>query len=76
MIKNFNEVLGTALRKRREAKNFSQEYIAHAMKVTKMAVSYWESGKRGMYAENLREYCRILGCSMQDIFNEIDEADI
>ena len=75
MIKDFNKVVGSILRERRKEKGFSLEYVASFLGVTKNAVSNWEIGKRSLYAETLREYCKILGCSMQDIFNEIDEAD-
>ncbi len=73
MKKNFNEALGARLKQVRKEKGFSQEYIAQCMKVTKMAVSYWESGKRAMYADSLQNYCNILGCRMQEIFDGMED---
>lgn len=73
MNKEFDKNLGEALRKKRQEKNLSMDYVAQLLRVTKMAVSNWENGKRSMYAETLRAYCRVLGVSMQEIFNEMED---
>ena len=73
MDKNFNKKIGKVLREKRNEKGFSMEYIGNLLGVTKNAVSNWEHGKRSMYAETLKEYCRILGCSIQEVFDSMDE---
>lgn len=70
--KKFNSRLGAVLRAKRQEKGFSQEYVASLLGVSKNQVSHWEIGKRSMYAESLAAYCRILGVSMQDVFDEMD----
>ena len=79
--KEFNIRLGAVLRAHRQEKGFSQEYVAGLLGVSKNQVSHWEIGKRSMYAESLRSYCRILGVSMQTVLDEaaevvIDNADL
>ena len=74
--KEFNIRLGAVLRAHRQEKGFSQEYVAGLLGVSKNQVSHWEIGKRSMYAESLRSYCRILGVSMQTVLDEADEVVI
>ena len=71
-MKEFDKKLGATLRERREQKNYSLEYVADRLGVSKNAVSHWELGKRSMYAETLKAYCTVLGCSMQELFNEME----
>lgn len=71
-MKEFDKKLGATLRERREQKNYSLEYVADRLGVSKNAVSHWELGKRSMYAETLKAYCTVLGCSMQELFDEIE----
>ncbi len=73
MEKNFNEILGNELRIRRIKKGYSLEYVARCMNVSKMSVSYWETGKRAMYATTFMKYCKILGCPAQDVFISVDK---
>lgn len=72
---NFDKVLGEILREKRQEKNYSMEYVAQRLGVTKMAVSYWETGKRSMYATTFRDYCEILGVSMQEVFDEMERKE-
>jgi len=73
MDKNFNKKIGKVLKEKRNEKGFSLEYVGNLLGVTKNAVSNWELGKRSLYVETLREYCRILGCSVQEVFDSMDE---
>lgn len=68
MKKDFDIKLGAALRAKRQEKGFSMDYVAQLLNVTKMTISHWETGMRSMYAEPLRDYCRILGITMQEAF--------
>lgn len=70
MISQFDIDLGSALRKVREQKGFTQIEIAERLGMTKMAISSWESGKRSMTAYNLKRYCKILGVSVQSIIDQ------
>lgn len=73
--KEFNVRLGAVLRAYRQEKGFSQEYVAGLLGVSKNQVSHWEIGKRSMYAESLASYCRILGVSMQEVFDAMNEVN-
>ena len=66
----FDEDLGRALRECRRSKKITQKQIADYCGVSKMSVSYWESGKRAMYAEQLKRYCRYLGVTVQYILDK------
>ena len=72
MSVEFDVRLGAALRRKREEKGFSQEYIAEQIGVTKNHISHWELGKRRMYAEQLEKCCRVLGCTMQGMFDSME----
>lgn len=76
MNKEFNIQLGAVLKRRRLEKGFSQEYVAGLLGVSKNQVSHWEIGKRSMYAEQLRRYCRILGATMQEVFDEMESETV
>lgn len=70
----FNRKLGYVLKKHRTAKKVPQTQIAQRLNVSKMAVSYWESGENGMSAKSLKEYCRVIGVSVQDVLDQTDEV--
>ena len=70
----FDKELGTILRKERESRRITQQQMADLLGCTKMAVSYWETGKRSMYAETLKRYCAHLGITMQSVFGQMGET--
>lgn len=72
-MKNYNSKIGAYLAKERKAKKFSQQQIAERMDVTKTAVSYWETGKRVINAEQMINYCEVLGVDPQDLVKEVIE---
>ena len=74
MKKSFDVKLGNILRAKRQDKGFSMEYVAQQLKVTKMTISHWETGTRSMYAEPLRDYCRLLGITMQEAFDLMEKT--
>ena len=49
----FDEDLGQALKECRKSKGLTQKQVADYFGITKMAVSYWESGINAMTAEQL-----------------------
>ena len=73
MSKEFNKKIGAVLREKRKEKGFSQEYIADRLGVSKNQVSHWELGHRSIYAEQLSDYCEILGVTMQSIFDDMEK---
>lgn len=72
MKNDFDKQLGETLRTIREEKNISAAEIADRMNVTKQAVSYWELGDRQMKAATLRDYCAVIGVTMQYVFDRMD----
>jgi transcriptional regulator with XRE-family HTH domain len=66
----FDEDLGQALKECRKAKGITQKQVADYFGITKMAVSYWESGINAMTAEQLKRYCKFLGVSVQYILGK------
>ena len=73
MNQTFNQKLGSILREKRNEKGYSQEYVASHIGVTKNMVSHWELGKRSIYAEHLESFCKILGITMQETFDEMNK---
>lgn len=71
--KSFNKRLGYVLKQTRRAKKVYQPQIAKELNVSKMTVSYWESGTNSMSAEQLKRYCEALGVSVQSILDQTDE---
>ena len=70
---DFRRKLGAVLRNKRLEKNFSLSYVGSLLGVSRNQVSHWELGKRSIYAESLHEYCRILGVSVQEVFDLMEE---
>lgn len=69
-MSRFDEDLGRALRECRESRGYTQQRIAENLGVSKMTISYWESGKHAMLAENLKRYCKFLDVSVQSILDK------
>ncbi len=72
MEKEFNKRLGYVLKETRKAKKMNQPQVADRLNVSKMTVSRWESGERTMSAKSLKEYCGVLGVSVQSILDQTD----
>lgn len=70
MQKEFYESLGFALRKARKRQGFKQKEIAGRMGVSVPMVSYWERGLREMKAKDLKQYCQIIGVSVQSVVDQ------
>lgn len=52
------------LKEERMNKNLSQEDLAKRVGVSRVIISYWESGKRNMTLENAHKVFRELGVSV------------
>lgn len=72
-MKTFDERLGYVLKTTRKAKKLHQPDVAKKLHVTKMTVSYWERGKRGMSAEQLKGYCEVLNVPVQEVFDKMED---
>ena len=70
-MKNYNKKIGAYLAKERKAKKLSQNQVAEKMDVTKTAISYWETGKRVINADQMLNYCEVLGVDPQDLVREV-----
>lgn len=68
----FDLKLGYSLSEERKKRNISQEEIANALGVSKMAVSRWESGENRMFAKHLKQYCKFIGADIDEIFKQLD----
>jgi transcriptional regulator with XRE-family HTH domain len=62
-----NAQIGQALKDERERRHYSLDYIADALGVSHVAVFYWETGRNGISAAQLKKYCDVLNITMSDI---------
>ena len=70
---NTNERIGSWIQEKRIEKGYSQQQVADMLGVSRIAVSYWENGKRTIYAANLIEYCKVLALGREDLDELINE---
>lgn len=54
----------------RETANLTQNQVAAQLKVTREAVSQWECGIRTPRADKLPDLAKILGCTIDELFEE------
>lgn len=67
--------IGARLRKLREMRGLSQEYIADCLNVSTSTVSRLESNCMTARLEHISDYCEILGISMETLFAENAKCD-
>ena len=60
-------ILGKRLRKVRNAKKFTQEYIAEMVDLTPEHISRIENGKNGIYLHKLALWCDVLDVPIEQI---------
>lgn len=65
----FDKKLGEILRAERESARLSQQDMADRLGLTKMTISHWENGNRSIKASSLKDYCAVLGITVQYVFN-------
>ena len=61
---------GAKLKKQREKRNYSQEYVAEQLHVSPSTVSRIESDASNMKLCIIEEYCKVLGMPIADLFAE------
>ncbi len=71
---NLNIKIGEWLQNKRIEKELSQQDVADALGVTRTAVHYWESGKRTIYADNMFDFCRVLGVDPSDLVRDLTQG--
>lgn len=61
--------LGETLKARRTAANYTQEYVAEALGVSRQAVSKWENGASEPSTANLMALARLYGLSVDELLS-------
>ena len=59
--------LGEALKARRTAANYTQEYVAEALGISRQAVSKWENGTSEPSTANLMALAKLYGVSVDEL---------
>ena len=54
----------------REAKNYNQSDLASELGVDRSAVAKWETGEAVPRTEKLPKLAKVLGCSIDELFEE------
>lgn len=62
------------LQQLRESRRISQAELAKQAKVTQQAVAKWEAGESFPRADKLPQLARILGCTINDLFEADEKA--
>lgn len=60
-----------AIRTLREAAGLAQKDLATMLNVTRQTLSAWESGRTSPPADRVPQIASVLGCSIEDLYNEI-----
>lgn len=71
----FDKKLGEILRAERESAKLSQQDMADRLGLTKMTISHWENGNRSIKASSLKDYCAVLGITVQYVFELMEAAN-
>ena len=58
------------IQKLRERAKFTQKYLAEKLGVGQSTVAMWESGAQMPRADKLPELARILGCTIDELFED------
>lgn len=58
------------LAKKRKEKNLSQEQLAERLKMSRQAISKWESGSSYPDMEKMMEICKVLDCTLEDLLDD------
>lgn len=61
--------LGEALKARRTAAGYTQEYVAEALGVSRQAVSKWENGTSDPSTANLMALAKLYGLSVDELLS-------
>lgn len=56
------------LRAIRESKNMTQDKLAEALNISRTSIAMWESGAAMPRADKLPELAKLLGCTIDELF--------
>lgn len=59
---------------RRQSKGLTQQNLADELKINRSTVAMWEAGESFPRADKLPILARILGCTINDLFEENEKA--
>lgn len=69
------ETLGERIERLRKERNLSQQQVASAAQVSRVAVTKWESGAtKNLKLENLLAMCDLFGVSAEELISGADSA--
>lgn len=66
-----NKEIGRVLASYRKKKHMRGQDVADKLGVTKVAIHYWESGKRTINADMLIRYCEVIGVDASAVISEV-----
>lgn len=69
-------VIGDNIKKYREIKGFTQEYVSERVKKTKNVVSNWERGDNDPDAKTIPILCEILGVDANTLYSWSDKVNL
>lgn len=69
------ETLGERIERLRKERNLSQQQVASAAQVSRVAVTKWESGAtKNLKLENLQAMCELFGVSAEELISGAESA--
>lgn len=71
MNKNYNSAIGTWLMNERLKQGLSLQDIADRLGMSRSTIYYWEVGKRTIFADNMINYCNVLGVDPADLIRDV-----
>ena len=60
---------------RRQSKGLTQQNLTDELKINRSTVAMWEAGESFPRADKLPILARILGCTINELFEENENAD-
>ena len=69
--KQFDKQIGALLKEAREKAKMTQQEVAERLGITKAAISNYETGYRVISAKALKDYCKAVGVSVDEVFKRI-----
>lgn len=72
-MKDIELAIGLRLKELREEKGLSQRDVGERLGCSHASIHCWKTGKRSILAKNLSDYCDILGVTLSEFFEGIEE---
>ena len=71
MNKNYNGAIGAWLMNERLKQGLTLQDIADRLGMSRSTIYYWEVGKRTIFADNMINYCNVLGVDPADLIRDV-----